>query len=121
PAWSKKSATASTAITPNDTTPSRNQRRLVILPPPLSPIGIVARVLEVASAAGAKLAQILEVSIQHIAITTTYAVSLGKVLQTVDCPVQLSGIEFAPSPSIFEFPKVSGNFVEVLCLMTIET
>jgi len=87
----------------------------------LTPVGIIVRVLLVAAAAGAKLAQILDVSSEHIAVTPTYPVGLGKVFQIVNCLVKLAGIEFASSPSRFEFLEVSGNFVEVLSLMTVET
>jgi len=87
----------------------------------LSPIGIVVRILVIASAAGAKLAQILEVSSKHIAVTPTYPVGVGKVLQIVNCLVKLVGIEFSPSPSRLELLEVPGNFVEMLCLMTVET
>jgi hypothetical protein len=87
----------------------------------LTPVRIVVRIPVVAAAAGAKLAQIVEVSSEHIAVTPTYPVGLGQVFEVVNCLVKLTGIEFAPSPPGFEILEVPGNFVEVLSLMTVET
>src|SRR5437870_5179355 len=83
----------------NDQKPAQTNHRL-------SPVRIIVRIPVVAAAAGAKLAQVLKVSSEHITVAPMYPVGLGKVLQVVNRSVELTGVEFAPSPSRFEFLKV---------------
>ena len=81
---------------------------------------IVVPVLVVASAAGAKLAQVLEVSSEHIPVTPTYPVGVDKVFEIVNCLIKLASIEFTPGPSRFELLEIPGDFVEMFSLMTVE-
>ena len=96
----------------------------------LAPIRIVAPVLivtvipvavvRISAARGAKLAQILHVSGEHIAVPPAQLIGVRKVFEILNRLVQLAGIEFALSPSSFEFLELLGSLVKVPSLMTVD-
>src|SRR5438445_11694522 len=72
------------------------------------------------AATGAKLAQVVEIAREHLAVTAADPVRLSEMLEVVNGFVELTGIELAAVPFRLEFLETSGDFVEVVDLMAVK-
>src|SRR5207244_11890532 len=72
------------------------------------------------AAAGAKLAQVVEVTREHLAVAAADPVGLREMLEVVNGFVELAGVELPAGPFRLEFLETARDFGEVVDLMAVE-
>src|SRR5437588_567581 len=82
--------------------------------PEQEPAGTIHGTASPTAVAGAKLAQVVEIAREHLAVTAADPVGLREMLQVMNGSIELAGVELPAGPFRLEFLETPRHFVEVV-------